>query len=102
MEYQFPRCLEARRVDWAGRVLAYDVIQSGPTQIVAQLPSNYIGVELYIVESLGLLFVVVRCGVQVRPIQGESDRIIYEDDTEYTYETTNFIVFELNLAVLAN
>ncbi|KAK6795234.1 hypothetical protein RDI58_008687 [Solanum bulbocastanum] len=31
-------------VDWAGRVLAYDVIQSGPTQIVAQLqlPSKYI------------------------------------------------------------
>ncbi|KAG5618351.1 hypothetical protein H5410_018175 [Solanum commersonii] len=48
------------------------------------------GVKLYIVESL---FVVVRCGVQLRPVEGDSNRIpltqiIYEDDAEYTCGTT--------------
>ncbi|KAL3374622.1 hypothetical protein AABB24_006214 [Solanum stoloniferum] len=93
-------------VDWSGCVLVYDVTGSSPThtQIVASLPPHYKGDEFYILESMGSLFVVVRYGVKSRaPIREDSSRLsltpIYDDDNDgETYGTTNFGVFEVDLA----
>ncbi|KAH0690397.1 hypothetical protein KY290_018632 [Solanum tuberosum] len=93
-------------VDWNGRVLVYDVTGSSPThtQIVAILPPHHMGDEFYILESIGSLFVVVRYGVKSRPpIREDSSRRIsltpiYPNDGTETYGTTNFGVFEVDLA----
>ncbi|XP_016495095.1 putative F-box protein At5g55150 [Nicotiana tabacum] len=92
-------------VDYLGRVLVCDVAGPKPTRshIVAQLPGDRLH-QLYILESLGSLFVVVRDGVQVRHVKDDCDRIpltilpesnIKED---VTYGTTNFRVFQVDLA----
>lgn len=61
---------------------------------------------MYIEESLGTLFVVVRSGVGLRYIMDDSERIpltlaqngIFDDlDEELTYGTTNIRVFEVDL-----
>ncbi|KAK6795233.1 hypothetical protein RDI58_008686 [Solanum bulbocastanum] len=92
-------------VDWRGQVLVCD-IESTQTQVVAQLAREYDGEELYIVESLGTLFIVVRHGVGLRRITADSERIpltltqydIFDDlDEELTYGTTNIRVFEVDL-----
>ncbi|KAG5618264.1 hypothetical protein H5410_018088 [Solanum commersonii] len=91
-------------LDWRGQVLVCD-IESNHTQVVAQLAREYDGEELYIVESLGTLFIVVRHGVGLRCITDDSERIpltltqddIFDDlDEELTYGTTNIRVFEPN------
>nr|XP_018626869.1 uncharacterized protein LOC104097724 [Nicotiana tomentosiformis] len=92
-------------VDYLGRVLVCDVAGPKPTRshIVAQLPGDRLH-QLYILESVGSLFVVVRDGVQVRHVKDDCDRIpltilpesnIKED---VTYGTTNFRVFQVDLA----
>ncbi|WMV42472.1 hypothetical protein MTR67_035857 [Solanum verrucosum] len=93
-------------VDWCGRVLVYDVPGSSTThtQIVAILPPQHKGDEFYILELMGSLFAIIRYGVQSRaPIREDSSmRIsltpIYPNDSKETYETTNFGVFEVDLA----
>ncbi|OIT19892.1 hypothetical protein A4A49_62148 [Nicotiana attenuata] len=107
-------------VDGWGRILVCDVTIPDPiqTQIVASLPYEDIRDELYIVESLGSLFIVVRYGGMLRYVTDDSERIpltriqdddqaiIYDEeydddeekeDEELTYGTTNFRVFELDL-----
>ncbi|KAH0703348.1 hypothetical protein KY285_017626 [Solanum tuberosum] len=92
-------------VDWRGQVLVCH-IESNHTQVVAQLAREYDGEELYIVESLGTLFIVVRHGVGLRCITDDRERIpltltqddIFDDlDEELTYGTTNIRVFEVDL-----
>ncbi|XP_060204686.1 F-box protein At2g26160-like [Lycium barbarum] len=87
-------------VDCNGVVLVYDVTNSSPTQILAELPEHHGGDQCYILESMGSLFVVVRYGVKFRPIKGGSDRIPLTPmfDDEETYGTTSFGVFEVDLA----
>ncbi|KAK6795190.1 hypothetical protein RDI58_008643 [Solanum bulbocastanum] len=93
-------------VNWNGRVLVYDVTGSSPThtQVVAILPPHHMEDEFYILESIGLLFVIVQYGVQSRPpIREDSSRRIsltpiYPNDGTETYGTTNFGVFEVDLA----
>ncbi|KAH0690387.1 hypothetical protein KY290_018622 [Solanum tuberosum] len=102
-------------IDYPGNLLVCDVadvVGSKPTKghIVAQVPLDpEDGLEeLYIVESLGSLFVIVRNGVQFRSLRDDSDRIPLtllpeevEDDgieEELTYGTTIFHVFQVDLA----
>ncbi|XP_059303976.1 F-box protein At2g26160-like [Lycium ferocissimum] len=101
-------------VDYCSQVLVCDVadfVGPEPTKshIITQIPpkpGDY-REHLYIVESLGSLFVIVRYGVQFRAIKDDSDRIpltlipaerIEEQEEELTYGTTNFRVFQVNLA----
>ncbi|XP_049396158.1 uncharacterized protein At1g65760-like [Solanum stenotomum] len=92
-------------VDYAGRLLDYDIAHPQPTRkLTAQLQFDTIDRQgqLYILESLGSLFVVVRHGVRFRD-DGHGDRfpltyIRFEDEEEdCIYGTTNFRVFQVDL-----
>ncbi|KAF3669618.1 putative plant intracellular Ras-group-related LRR protein 7-like [Capsicum annuum] len=76
--------------------------------IIAQIPFEPQGVveHLYILESLGSLFVISRYGVRVRPIEDDCDSFpltLRPDerellgDGEFTYGTTDFRVFQVDL-----
>ncbi|PHT88051.1 hypothetical protein T459_10157 [Capsicum annuum] len=76
--------------------------------IIAQIPFEPQGVveHLYILESLGSLFVISRYGVRVRPIEDDCDSFpltLRPDerellgDGEFTYGTTDFRVFQSKL-----
>ncbi|WMV21358.1 hypothetical protein MTR67_014743 [Solanum verrucosum] len=95
-------------MDYAGRLLDYDIAHPQPTRkLTAQLQFDTIDRQgqLYILESLGSLFVVVRHGVRFRDVQddGHGDRfpltyIRFEDEEEdCIYGTTNFRVFQVDL-----
>ncbi|XP_049396959.1 probable F-box protein At1g65740 [Solanum stenotomum] len=103
-------------VDYSGDLLVCDiadVVSPQPTKyhIVAQIPLQPQDrrEQLYIVESLGSLFVILRYGVQLRLPKDDCDRIpltfipIADErgvqDVEYTYGTRNFRVFQVDLAV---
>ncbi|MCD7447936.1 AAA ATPase cdc48 [Datura stramonium] len=94
-------------VDYVGRVLVYDVARPQPTRnIIAQLQlsSTDRQGQLYILESLGSLFVVARHGVLLRQVEDDCHRFpltyIREEDEEedLIYGTTNFRVFQVDLA----
>ncbi|XP_015162842.1 putative F-box protein At1g65770 [Solanum tuberosum] len=100
-------------VDYSGDLLVCDVadvVGSEPTKghIVAQIPlePQHCRDHLYILESLGSLFVILRNGVQFRPLKDDSERIPLtllpeEDDEvegELTHGTTIFRVFQVDLA----
>nr|XP_016496506.1 PREDICTED: F-box protein SKIP23-like [Nicotiana tabacum] len=103
-------------VDYSGRVLVCDVAGPEPTKkshIIAQLPFGPRDRldHLYIVESLGSLFIVVRDGVQISQVKDDCDRmripltyIVGEneeelrDGEELRYGTKQFGVFKVDLA----
>ncbi|XP_049366233.1 F-box protein At2g26160-like [Solanum verrucosum] len=89
-------------VGYWGRVLVHDVASSQPTRnVIAQL-EDAIGHEnhLYILESLGSLFVVARYGVvelrEDHKLRLSLDDIRFEDN--YIYGTISFRVFQVDLA----
>ncbi|KAH0762737.1 hypothetical protein KY290_018810 [Solanum tuberosum] len=92
-----------------------DVVGSELTKchILAQIPTEPQDMpeHLYILESLGSLFVIVPYGVQLRLVQDDCDRIpltvfpegeIREDMVweDITCGTTNFRVFQVDLAAV--
>ncbi|PHU23775.1 hypothetical protein BC332_08882 [Capsicum chinense] len=98
-------------VNYSGEVLVCDVDDVvGPQgHIIAQIPFEPQGVveHLYILESLGSLFVISRYGVQVRPIEDDCvsfpltlrpDERELLGDGEFTNGTTDFRVFQVDLA----
>ncbi|KAH0690571.1 hypothetical protein KY289_017929 [Solanum tuberosum] len=112
-------------VDYSGCLLVCDVADVvGPEltkcHILAQIPTEPQDMpeHLYILESLGSLFVIARYGVQLRLVQDDCDRvpltiipiiqIIQEEEEiredmvceDITYGTTNFRVFQVDLAAV--
>ncbi|OIT04885.1 hypothetical protein A4A49_20901 [Nicotiana attenuata] len=87
-------------VQWLGHVLVCDVTGAEPmAQKVARLPLDQIGDELYIVESLGSLFVVARHGglcksrIPMTPIPNDYevyDEEVLGSDEQLTFETRYF------------
>ncbi|KAL3374583.1 hypothetical protein AABB24_006188 [Solanum stoloniferum] len=97
-------------VDRLGRIIVCDVSgsQSSRSHMVAKIPFDLLEVaeQLYILESLGSLFVVLRNGVHLRYFRDDCDRIPltfirFEDEDgeeDLTYGTTDFRVFQVDLA----
>ncbi|PHT53942.1 hypothetical protein CQW23_08404 [Capsicum baccatum] len=85
----------------------HDVARPQPaTNVIAQLQFHCLDRQgqLYILESLGSLFVVVRHGVQPRYVEDDGDRIpltyirMEGEEKDQIYGTTNFRVFQVDLA----
>ncbi|XP_004236020.1 F-box protein At2g26160 [Solanum lycopersicum] len=105
-------------VDQSSCLLVCDVAEVVGPQLtkchtLAQIPTEPQDTpdHLYILESLGSLFVIARYGVQLRLVQDDSDRIpltlLPEGDTSedglwenITYGTTNFRVFQFDSAAV--
>ncbi|KAF3639326.1 putative transcription factor bHLH47-like [Capsicum annuum] len=94
-------------VDYKGRVLVHDIARPQPaTNVIAHLQFNCLDRQgqLYILESLGSLFVVVRHGVQTRYAEDDGDRFpltyirMEGEEKDEIYGTTNFRVFQVDLA----
>ncbi|KAK4734503.1 hypothetical protein R3W88_008764 [Solanum pinnatisectum] len=97
-------------VDYSGNLLVCnvaDVVSPKFTKchIIPSQPHEHIPEHLYILESLGSLFVVVRYAVHFRPIQDDCDMIpltlvprLYHVGVEVTYGIRYFGVSRVDLA----
>lgn len=85
-------------VSYDGCVQVCDVVGSEPSKslVVAQL-APWIDGKYYILESLGSLFVVSQCGVDLRYVKDDRDEDEEEEKKMYTYKTRNFLVFQINV-----
>ncbi|XP_060212960.1 F-box protein At2g26160-like [Lycium barbarum] len=105
-------------VNYRCQVVVCDVAGPEPTKkshIVAQLPFDPLEVigNLYILESLGSLFVVVRDDVYIKPVKDDCDTrmrfpltyvpwegaSVLQDGEKLIYGTTAFRVFQVDIAV---
>ncbi|CAN4077575.1 unnamed protein product [Withania somnifera] len=94
-------------VTYGGCVQVCDLTGSEPTEgnIIVHL-TPWIDGRFYILESLGSLFVVAQCGIDLRLVRDDRERIPLtlilggdeeEDSFPYTYGTREFHVFQIDL-----